>query len=297
MLDAKLETLLTIAETKNFTRAAEMLNLTQPAISNHIKLLEKELNCRLFVRNKTDLRLTEAGEIAVKYARRLKAINQRMYDEISNQKTALQKLRVGITHTSESNTIAEALASYGLSRESLSITIITDTAANLYRMMENYELDIAIVEDRRPSSMLNYLMLDTDYLVCVTSSDSPLAASSSITIEQLKHQQLILRLPTSATRQLFEAALTSIGETIDSFNIVIEVDNVSTIRNLVRQGMGVSILPISACLSDIKKGNLVALNVENLAMRREMNIVYARDYDHVDVLEDFVATYRRAIGK
>lgn len=73
MLSTKLQTVLAVAEYKNFTRAAEELNMTQPAVSHHIKQLEQEMDAPLFVRNKAGLKLTPQGEIVVNYARRMKA--------------------------------------------------------------------------------------------------------------------------------------------------------------------------------------------------------------------------------
>ena len=74
MLSTKLQTVLAVAEYKNFTRAAEELNMTQPAVSHHIKQLEQEVDAPLFVRNKAGLKLTPQGEIVVNYARRMKAL-------------------------------------------------------------------------------------------------------------------------------------------------------------------------------------------------------------------------------
>lgn len=161
-------------------------------------------------------------------------------------------------------------------------------------MLENYELDIAIVNGRRPSAKLNYLMLDTDYLVCVMNNKNPLAKQSILTLNELKQQNMILRLPTSATRQLFEATLISLNESMDNFNISLEVDNVATIKELVRKNLGVSILPQSACISDVRKGKLSILPIENLSMMREMNIAYHKDFTYHDVLRDIVQLYQNA---
>lgn len=293
MIDVKLETLLVVAECKNFTKAAEQLSLTQPAVSNHINQLEKECNAKLFLRGKGDFKLTQEGKIAVTYARRLKALHDKMLMKIAEEQKHVSSLRIGITHTSENNTITEILANYANEHPYITITIITDTINNLYSMLENYELDLAIVEGKRLSSKLNYFMLDTDYLVCVLNNDSPLSKQSMVTLNELKKENMILRLPTSATRQLFESTLISINESIDNFNISLEVDNVATIKELIRKDLGVSILPKSTCIGDVKKGKLTVLPIENLSMTREMNIAYNKDFSHVEILKDIVRLYQR----
>lgn len=296
MLDVKLETLLAVAEYKSFTQAAQVLSLTQPAVSNHINQLERECGARLFVRGKGEVKLTQEGEIALTYAKRLKALHGRMISRIGDAQRHISRLRVGITHSSENNRITEMLATYVSQVPHTSITIITDTINNLYEMLENYELDLAIVEGKRLSPKLNYFMLDTDYLVCVLNNESPLARRSMVTVGELKHENMILRLPTSATRQLFEATLISINESIDDFNVSLEVDNVATIKELVRKSLGVSILPRSVCLSDVKKGKLTVLPIENLSMMREVNIAYNKDFDHLDMLGELVELYREVIA-
>ena len=297
MLDPKLETFITVAELKNFTKAAQALNLTQPAVSNHINQLEKEYNAKLFMRKKKDFTLTNEGKIALTYARRLKALHEKMIQKIADEQTSSSHIKIGITHTSENNNITEVLAQYANQMHNITITIITDSINNLYDMLENYQLDIAIVDGKKQSGKLNYLMLDTDYLVCVLSSQHPLAKNSSISLNQLKKENMILRLPSSSTRSLFEATLISINESIDSFNVLLEVDNVSTIKQLVMNNFGVSILPQSVCIKDVKKGKIKTLPIENLSMTRQMNIAYNKDFANIDVLNDIVTLYRTSQNK
>ena len=297
MLDPKLETFITVAELKNFTKAAQALNLTQPAVSNHINQLEKEYNTKLFMRKKKDFTLTNEGKIALTYARRLKALHDKMIQKIADVQTSSSHIKIGITHTSENNNITEVLAQYANQMHNITITIITDSINNLYDMLENYQLDIAIVDGKKQSGKLNYLMLDTDYLVCVLSSQHPLAKNSSISLNQLKKENMILRLPSSSTRSLFEATLISINESIDNFNVLLEVDNVSTIKQLVMNNFGVSILPQSVCTKDVKKGKIKTLPIENLSMTRQMNIAYNKDFANIDVLNDIVTLYRTSQNK
>ena len=254
MLGTKMETLLAVVEYKNFTKAAEALSLTQPAVSHHINQLEEELGAVLFVRSKGGLKLTPQGEIAVKYARRLKALDQKLHRELINVEKSITNLRIGITHTAESNLTTQVLAKCANQHSGLSITITTDTIKNLYEMLENYEIDLAIVEGSPTSSAFSSLMLDTDYLVCVMAVTHPLASHAMVTLSELKGEQMILRLPSSATRTLFESTLESINDSIENFNVTIEVDNIATIKDLVRKELGVSILPKSACMDELSKG-------------------------------------------
>ena len=201
-------------------------------------------------------------------------------------------LTIGVTHTAESNLTTQVLAKCANQHSGLSITITTDTIKNLYEMLENYEIDLAIVEGSPTSSAFSSLMLDTDYLVCVMAVTHPLASHAMVTLSELKGEQMILRLPSSATRTLFESTLESINDSIENFNVTIEVDNIATIKDLVRKELGVSILPKSACMDELSKGKLAALPIENLSMVRETRIVYNRDFSHFDILQEITKTYQ-----
>lgn len=292
MLSAKLETLLAVAEQESFTKAAEALALTQPAISHHISQLEEELGAPLFIRGRGRLKLTPEGEIVVKYARRISSLYEKMRLELRYAEKNITKLKVGLTHTSESNVTTEVLAKCSSLNHHCKITIITDTIKNLYDMLENYEIDLAIVEATPHNSNFRSLMLDTDYLVCVMSVNHPFAKRALITLEELKTQRMILRLPSSATRMLFESTLKSINDSIENFNVTLEVDNIATIKDLIRKDMGISILPRSACMDELRKNKLVALPIENLSMVRETKVVYNEDFSHMEILREITKTYQ-----
>ena len=295
MLDPKLDTLLLVAEKRNFTRAAQALSLTQPAVSHHISQLEQELGVRLFVRGNGDLMLTPEGETVLRYVRRMKALEKKMAEELQEAGRRLTRLRIGITHTAESSIVAEVLARYTNENPGISITIITDNINNLYDMLENFELDLAVVEGRSTRPELSALMLDTDYLVCVLANTHPLSHSSMITLDEIRQEKLILRLPNSETRVRFESALAAIGESIADFRVILEVDNVATIKDLIRKNLGISILARSACMDELRKGKLTALPIENLSMTRETNLVYHRDFAHKETLQDILALYKKQL--
>ncbi|MBQ6373455.1 MAG: LysR family transcriptional regulator [Clostridia bacterium] len=294
MIDVKLLTLLKVYETGNYTRAAEQLALTQPAVSQHIKQIEKELNISLFVRSGGKIRPTPEGELVIQYAERVVSLYENLQQALIDQKRSISRLRVGVTHTSESNIVTEVLARYAEQNDNVSITIQTDTINNLYAMLKTYKIDIAIVEGAVTDPSINSIMLDTDFLVCAVSNENELAKKSIVTLDELKRERLILRLPNSGTRNLFRAHLASRNIAIDDFNITLEVDNIATIKDLIRRNYGVSILPRSVCLDEIKKGKMTVLPIENLSMIREMNILYHHSFRYPEILQDIVKIYNEA---
>ena len=297
MVDVKLFTLLKVYETGNYTRAAEKLSLTQPAVSQHIKRIERELGTVVFDRSGGKIRPTPEGKLVIQYAERVVSLYENLQRALEDKRKSIDRLRVGITHTSESNIVTEVLAQYAEQFENMKITIQTDTINNLYEMLKTYKIDIAIVEGAVADPSINSVMLDTDSLVLCVSNEHPLAKRSLVTIDELKKEKMILRLPSSGTRNLFAAHLESRNMSLEDFNVTLEVDNIATIKDLVRRNYGVSILARSACMDELKKGKITVLPIENLSMIREVNILYHHTFKHAEILQDIVRIYNETEKK
>ena len=297
MLSTRTKTLIAVADYRNFTKAASVLCLTQPAVSHHISQLEDELGVSLFIRKKNGLELTPEGEIVVRYARRMNVLYNKLRKELTDIEKQPAKLCVGITHTAESNLTTEALARCSSEADGFSIMVVTDTINNLYNRLENYELDLAIVEGTGSPQSFSSLVLNTDFLVCVMSSENHLSGNAMITLSELRNEPMILRLPSSATRIQFDSELRNLGDAPENYNIILEVDNIATIKDLVKKNLGISGLPHSACQKEIRKGNLIALPIENLSMARETRIVYNKDFSRMDILQTITAAYRETVRR
>ncbi len=289
MINQKYETLLKVIETGTYSKAAEELKLTQPAVSFQMKTLEDELGIKLFYKNRNGYILTPEGEIVAKYTHRIEALREKMLNELNN--VSKEKLKFGVTHTSESNIISEVLAQYCSNNPNVSMSIITDDASTLLDMLAKYDIDMAIVDERKQQEHIFYKLLGKDKLVCILNHDHPFADKKSISINDLKKCNLILRSESSATRQLFESSLKSVKEDIIDFNVLLEVDNTSTIRNLIKKDFGVSILPISVCQKDIRNGSLIALPVDELMMERDVYIAYHDDNQNDEMLNELFDIY------
>ena len=168
---------------KSFTKAATALNLTQPAVSQHIKQIEEDLNIKIFNRTDKELKLTSEGEIVVKYARRMVTLYQNLRRAIELEKKQLKHLSVGVTHSLENNIISSVFAKYCYEKNNIHVTIITYTIKNLYNMLKTYEIDLAIIEGKILDNDFKSILLDTDYLVLAVSNSNPLALKKIITLE------------------------------------------------------------------------------------------------------------------
>lgn len=291
-IDLKAISLLKVAEYENFTKAAKELCISQPAISNHIKAVEEELGFKIFERGTSGIHLTEKGAIVIKYISQMNSIAESLKQALASDKLSATALRVGITHTVESSLVVDAIAKYlNKSTPGVSIRITSGTSKSLYKQLKNGEIDFIIMEGSYNDPDLNNVMLGTDSLVLVTSPSNHLASKNTVTLDEMKEENLIMRLPDSNTMKTFASALKERSKSLSDFNIILEIDNIATIKDLIRRDFGVSILAKSVCLDEVRKGKLAILNIENISMIREMNLVYPKDFEHAEAIDGIVRCY------
>ena len=293
MVDVKIKTLLTIVETGNYTRAAQLLNLTQPAVSHHIRMLEAEYGIKIFNRNKKELLLTPEGAVLEKNARRVCSINAAARQAIDDCRRQIKHITVGITQTAAESLMPQVMATYCNDHPHTHINIITDTINNIYNRLKIFELDVGIVEGKVSDPSFTSVLLDTDFLCLIVSPEHRFAKQRSVSLRELMKEKFILRSSNAGTRLLFDSYLRSHSETIRNLNVIMEMDNVTMIKELVAQNMGISIIAHSACREEEQQGRLAVVPIENANMFREINMIHHQDFTHPEILEDFRKIYNR----
>lgn len=293
MFDGKANTLLAVVETGSYTKAAEKLNLTQPAVSHQIRLLENEFDIKLFYRAKNKLKLTPQGKLLVQYARRAAAVYANACQAIEDSKSQTSHLNVGITPTAGETIIPQVLATLCNENPGIHINICMNTIQKIYTRLKAYELDFAVVEGAVPSEGIVSTPLDTDYLCLAVSPLHRLARARTVSLEDIRREKLILRTRNAGTRQLFQKHLEARGMDLSEFNVMMELDNVAMIKELVSMDLGITIIAKSACKEECVAGRLAAIPIENSSMVRQIDIVYLKDFIHLEVIETIGKIYDR----
>nr|WP_122013670.1 LysR family transcriptional regulator [Maliibacterium massiliense] len=291
MIDRRIYTLLALVQSGSYTKTAQMLNMTQPAVSHQVKQLEQDYNIKLFYSDKKELKLTAEGAILIKYARRAVAIAHSAQQAIEDNKRSVERFSIGITPTATEYLLPQVMAMYCNEHPRTHINIATDSINNIYNRMKAYELDLAIVEGVIPDANYTSVLLDTDYMCLAVSPRHRFAKRKSVSMEEMKHERFILRSAGAGTRELFEDYLKRHGDTLDNFNIIIEIDNVTTIKELVTLDLGITIIAHSACREDEQTGRLAVVPIENARMVREINMVHHKDFNHPEILDDLRRLY------
>lgn len=288
--DNRYNTLLLVKRTGSYSAAGAALALTPSAIIQQVHSLEKELGVTFFRREGRRLVPTRECELVAEYVKRINTLCERLDRELDFVKMRLNHLVVGVTSSVEGGVLSRVLANYRQKEtDSLQITVVTDVTDELCSMLLNCTVDVAVVDGDIPDNTFNSVILDTDHLVVALPPDSPWLRKSIVTIDDLKNERMLLRPRGSGTRNLFEANLRRIGKNIDDFQVMMEIDNVSTIKKLVAGGYGISILSSRACEKEVERGQLATIQPCDLDMIRKIHILYRKDF-RCDAIIDRITT-------
>ena len=277
MLDFRVETFLTVCRTMNYTRAAEELNITQPAVSQHIAHLE---------RNKK-LQLTDAGAL-LRDALSTMAHDERLLrDRMRSSATGARvELSLGMTLTAGEYLVAAPLADYLRRHPELHVAVRSGGTSELLALLNAGEIDCAFVEGFFDKNAYAWDVFRTERLVCVCAADHEFAARP-VRVEDLFDERLIVREPGSGTRAVLEHALAAQNLTVDGFAQASVVESLDVIKILVEHDLGISFLYEAAVARELAAGTLRVIDLEGLAILHDIafirlkNSVFEREFQNL----------------
>ena len=247
----------------NYTRAAERLCLTQPAVTHHIHYLEEHYGCRFFSYEGKVLRLTEAGLRLLEFTRSM-AYNSRKVETAMAAPVPVS-LRVGASKTIGEFIIAPKIERFLRAQPDASFSLMVDNTQVLLRELEAGQLDFVLVEGFFDRSRYDAQLCQREDFFGVCAPGHRLAGRS-VPLDELVGERLILRESGSGTRAIFEEALHRQNYTLDSFSSVVTISDFSTIKSLVVDGLGVSFLYAPVVAQELKVGTLARFDLEEVPM-------------------------------
>ncbi len=278
----QLKTFLAIAETRNFTRAAERVHLTQAAVSSQIKALEAEAEVPLFTRTNKKVVLTEAGESLVRHAQKLlRAHDEALLTLKELSEAEKGKLRIGTASTTASNEyLPTILAELKRKYPKAQCNVRRATSAEIVLQILQGELDVGIVSLPVEATNIHAEVLQRDRLVAIVQPEHRFAHQRNVSPQQLASEPIILGEQGGNTRRLIDLFFENSGVKPD---VVMELGSMTSIKRMVEAGLGVSIIPRSSAREEIKDGKLVALPVRGFKDYWELGIVSVKS-EHVPPL-------------
>ena len=282
--DQRYETLMTVRTFNNYTTAGDILCLTPSAVSRQIHSIEQELGFPLFIYDGKKLVPTKECDLVGEYVSHIRMLEKRMRGDLSNAPKDRSHLAIGATPSTEESILSDVLDRYRERHTKTQITLHSGNCKKLETMLCSHALDFAVAEGEMFSEQINFIVLDTDCLVVAVASDSPYAQANGITLQQLKKENLIMRTANSGTRALFDANIKKEGLTLNDFRIMMELENVSTIKKLVADHYGISVLSQRSCMKDVQQGLFKTIPLIGINMARTIRLFYHRDDRNEDLM-------------
>lgn len=288
MADRRLQVFHTVARLLSFTKAAESLHMTQPAVTFQVRQLEEYFNTRLFDRTHNRISLTEAGERVYGYADRI----FELYGEMENSVREMTGEISGSLTIGASTTIAEymlpaLLGDFRAKYPDVSIHLKVSNTDGIVSMVENNTIDLGVVE--APVSNKN-LVVDAcrnDRLVAIVPPGHACAGNKNITLTNLLDYPFICREEGSGTREVISEYISATDECKLGLNIAMELGSPEAVKGAVEAGMGISVVSNATIQKELRLGTLVALDLDP-PLERPFSFVHQKQKFRVRVMEELL---------
>ena len=270
MLDFRMETFLAVCRYMNFTRAAEKLNITQPAVSQHIRFLEKHYNTKLFRYEGKKLELTEAGEILKNASLTMMHDETAMQDEMKRAGES-EELRFGATRTVGDVLGGKMIFNYLEMYPNAHIHMIVENTRELLKKLDEGEIDFALVEGFFKKNEYDFQKYSEEPYIAVCSPDYPFKKKPK-RIEDLFGERILIREDGSGTREVLERYLESCNLSIGNFRQTVEIGSMHTIKELTKLKCGITFLYETAIWEELESEALVKIPLEDFHIVREFTL-------------------------
>ncbi|MCK9613826.1 MAG: LysR family transcriptional regulator [Bacteroidales bacterium] len=286
MFDFRLKVFNTVAKRLNFTKAAEELYITQPAITKHIQEIENHYKVKLFERNGTKIKLTQAGETLLQYSDQLFAIYRNLEFEI-NSLTQRHSgiLRIGASTTIAQYVLSPVLATFHQKFKDIKITLFNNNTEQIEHFLQNNDIDLGIIEGQSKNSLFKYTEFVKDELVLVASTKNPLAKRQTIELDELLKIPILLREPGSGTLEVIAYNLKPFGIKISQLNIEMQLGSTESIKSYLLNSNTLAFLSIHSILKELHNNECCIIDVNGLNIERYFYFI--QKHGEAESLPDF----------
>lgn len=290
-MDQQLQVFVTVAEKQNFSRAAEELHMTQPAVSQYIRTFEDNLGVRLLERTNKYVRLNQAGDIVYHHAKEIIGLYtkmERLVDDLTNK--ASGPLTIGASYTFGEYVIPRIIAKMKENYPEIKPSITIGNTAKIADLIMHHQLDVGIVEGHfKNEKQLKIEEFAEDYMVIVASPGHPLAKETKeITVKDLERHTWILRELGSGTREAAEKVFQRYDITPAD---ILNFSSTQSIKVAIEEGLGISLISKWALQKELKNGDLAVIDVKELPLTRRFSIVTSSPFQ-TKALQVFIELLR-----
>ncbi|MES1041031.1 LysR family transcriptional regulator [Peribacillus simplex] len=269
-----LKTFVTLVEVKNFTKTAEMLLMSQPSVSLHIKKLEEEFQTKLFLRSPKFLKVTLTGEILYDRAKQMITIYEQTRQDIQEHDRSIKgELKIGASFTIGEYILPSLLIDLQEDYPELELQVVIGNTEEIVQAVRLYKVDIGLIEGQTNEKELSVHPFMQDELFIVSSNNHELANKDEAEITDLHDQAWVTREVGSGTREYLNHVIRSNGLKIKS--ILTISSNQGIKETLIKNGAGLALLSRSVIERDVQNKILSIIQVKNESFNRTLSYVYS----------------------
>jgi DNA-binding transcriptional LysR family regulator len=292
MADRRLQVFHTVARLLSFTKAAESLHMTQPAVTFQVRQLEEYFNTRLFDRTHNRISLTDAGKRVFEYADKIFDLYAKMENAVRDMTGEIS----GILIIGASTTIAEymlpsLLGDFKRKYPDINVHLKVSNSEGIVSMVENNDIDLGIVEAPVMNKNLVVENCRNDRLVAIVPTQHSLASQQKVKLQELMDHAYIAREEGSGTREVIHEYLTNAGMKPADIHVAMELGSPEAIKGAVEAGMGVSIVSEVTIHKELQLGTLVALELDP-PMERPFAFVHQKQKFRQRAMDELLAFAR-----
>lgn len=269
MFDFRLKVFYTVARRLNFTKAAEELFITQPAVTKHIHEIETWYKTQLFQRNGTKIKLTAAGTALLAHAEQLFAIYRNIeVDLAAINENVKGTLRIGASTTVAQYVLPKYLASFKQKFPDIKIALTTNNTEYIENVLIAGKIDFGIIEGQSKRPQLKYAVFLKDEMVLCTRTGNPLIKKQSISIAALKDLPLLMREQGSGSQEVIAAALKKAGVKIAQLPVEMVLESTESIKSYLGSSDSFAFLSIHSIVKELKSNELTIIDIKDLHIER-----------------------------
>ena len=289
----KLETFLTVARERSFSKASAKLGISQPAVTQQIKFIEKYLAAKIIERKKNGIKLTAEGEELYKIATRLEKEINSLEKDILKIINKQMTFRLGASYTIGTYVVPGECLNAMSETINNDVNLSIDVSDNIIQKLKDRKLDVGLIESPVMDGDLMYREWLEDELVVVSNVPIP----KTLKTEELYDYRWICREESSHTRKIVSEVFEELGVSCKSFDVISEVSNTTAVLQAIKKSKkdvakpAVSIISRHAIADEVARGELFESRLRGYTMKRKFYIVYTKENKHnayVDNVVDYI---------
>lgn len=294
MADRRLQVFHTVAKQLSFTKAAELLFMTQPAVTFQVKQLEEHFNTRLFERSHGKISLTPAGELALDYAERILNLTAEMEARISELTGQVSgPLMIGASTTIAEYMLPRLLGEFKRLHPETQARLTVANSETIENKVADHTLDMGLIESPSHHPNLVTQVCCEDELVMICAPFCDIARLVSVSPKDVASQPYISRESGSGTRECIDDFFRVNGVSLDEINLVMELGSREAIKGAVASGLGVAVVSSTTVDKEVRLGELTAIPL-NPPLRRQLSLVYPQEKFRSKLLQSFLDFLHRS---